>query len=254
MLGLACTAAPPDPRQALPSEVVARLADLLAMIEATGVWPRELLQAYVALIPKASGGSRPQDQRPIAVLDVLYRLWVKGATLAWAPVLHGDYLGASVCWGSAPRRAPATWPSCCPTSSACSPDPPPRRLLRGSVDPERDFSAGPAAQSPLFSPASWAEAAPSWTCSWSSPQISGTSPSGPLALRAGPLPVRPPARQPSGAPPGRTGVGGTRGHGRGPLPHSSIPLPRPLAHLLVLSTTPAPRPPPGLPIRPRRLP
>jgi hypothetical protein len=82
--------------QALPSEVVARLADLLTMIEATGVWPRELLQGYVALIPKASGGSRPQDQRPIAVLDVLYRLWAKGVTLSWAPVLHGAYLGASV--------------------------------------------------------------------------------------------------------------------------------------------------------------
>jgi hypothetical protein len=67
------------------------------MVEDTGVWPQELLQGYVALIPKSSGGgSRPQDQRPIAVLDVLYRLWAKGVTLSWAPVLQGSYLGDSV--------------------------------------------------------------------------------------------------------------------------------------------------------------
>ena len=46
----------------------------------TSVRPRPVspllsrLLGYVALIPKASGGTRPQDQRPIAVLDVLYRL------------------------------------------------------------------------------------------------------------------------------------------------------------------------------------
>eukprot|EP00906_Rhabdomonas_costata_P004015 RCo006024 len=45
------------------------------------------------MIPKASGGTRPQDQRPIAVLDVLYRLWAKGTVLCWAPTLHGHYLG-----------------------------------------------------------------------------------------------------------------------------------------------------------------
>jgi hypothetical protein len=42
--------------QALPQEVLARLAALLAMVEDTGVWPQELLQGYVALIPKSSGG------------------------------------------------------------------------------------------------------------------------------------------------------------------------------------------------------
>ena len=52
--------------------------------------------SYVALIPKASGGSRPLDQRPIAVLYVLYRLWAKGITLSWAPTLHGSFLGPSV--------------------------------------------------------------------------------------------------------------------------------------------------------------
>ena len=87
----------------MPPEVHARLADLLAMVESTGVWPRELLQGYVAIIPKASGGSCPQDQRPIAVLDVLYRLWAKGITLSWAPTPHASFLGPTVLGFSAPR-------------------------------------------------------------------------------------------------------------------------------------------------------
>ena len=65
-------------------------------MEAEGVWPKELLEAYVAMIPKASGGSRPQDQRPITVLDVVYRLWAKGITQVWAPVLQGSYLGPAI--------------------------------------------------------------------------------------------------------------------------------------------------------------
>ena len=45
------------------------------------------------MIPKASGGTRPQDQRPITVLDVVYRLWAKGIIQSWASVLRGVYLG-----------------------------------------------------------------------------------------------------------------------------------------------------------------
>ena len=70
-----------------------RVADLLNLVEDSGQWPTELTRAYVAMIPKASGGTRPQDQRPITVLDVVYRLWSKGVVLAWASVLHGEYLG-----------------------------------------------------------------------------------------------------------------------------------------------------------------
>jgi len=71
-------------------QVVARL---LERVEAEGVWPKELLLAYVSMIPKASGGARPQDQRPIAVLDVLYRLWAMVVVRSWKPVLQGSYLG-----------------------------------------------------------------------------------------------------------------------------------------------------------------
>jgi hypothetical protein len=45
------------------------------------------------MIPKSAGGSRPQDQRPITVLDVLYRIWAKGVVLAWQPILHSSFLG-----------------------------------------------------------------------------------------------------------------------------------------------------------------
>ena len=79
--------------KSLPDDFLQRMADLLTLVETEGTWPRELLVAYVAMIPKASGGTRPQDQRPITVLDVVYRVWAKGTIQTWAPVLHEDYLG-----------------------------------------------------------------------------------------------------------------------------------------------------------------
>ena len=69
------------------------IARLLTMAEENGHWPVEWLDAYVAMIPKASGGSRPQDQRPITVLEVVYRIWSKGVVINWGPTLHNAYLG-----------------------------------------------------------------------------------------------------------------------------------------------------------------
>ena len=45
------------------------------------------------MIPKSAGGTRPRDQRPITVLDLLYHVWSKGVVLSWAPVLQQCYLG-----------------------------------------------------------------------------------------------------------------------------------------------------------------
>jgi hypothetical protein len=45
------------------------------------------------MIPKASGGSRPEDQRPITVLDLPYRVWAKGVVLEWKSVLQSAFLG-----------------------------------------------------------------------------------------------------------------------------------------------------------------
>ena len=82
--------------KSLPDIFLTRLADLLNLVEKEGSWPDELLHAYVAMIPKASGGSRPQDQRPITVLDVAYRVWAKGIVMCWASVLNTAYLGPAV--------------------------------------------------------------------------------------------------------------------------------------------------------------
>ena len=82
--------------KALPDSFLQRVADLLNLVEKESLWPDELLEAYVTMIPEASGGSRPQDQRPITVLDVVYRLWAKGISQVWAPVLQGSYLGPTV--------------------------------------------------------------------------------------------------------------------------------------------------------------
>ena len=51
------------------------LAILLELVETSGLWPRGLLDAYIAMIPKADGDSTPLGQRPLSVLPVVYRLW-----------------------------------------------------------------------------------------------------------------------------------------------------------------------------------
>jgi hypothetical protein len=79
--------------KALPDSWMAAVAQLLNLVEAEGIWPAEWLTAYVVMIPKASGGTRPRDQRPITVLPLLYRVWSKAITLEWAAVLQRAYLG-----------------------------------------------------------------------------------------------------------------------------------------------------------------
>jgi len=81
--------------RSLPEEILAQVAELLNLIEKEQCWPVEFIQAFVTMIPKASGGSRPQDQRPITVLDVLYRLWGKGIVMEWTPQLQSSYLGSA---------------------------------------------------------------------------------------------------------------------------------------------------------------
>ena len=51
------------------------LALVLRHIETIGQWPQGLLDAYIAMIPKAEGDSTPIGQRPLCVLAVVYRLW-----------------------------------------------------------------------------------------------------------------------------------------------------------------------------------
>ena len=51
------------------------LARILTKVEDIGVWPDGLLDAYIAMIPKAGGNATPLGQRPLAVLPVVYRVW-----------------------------------------------------------------------------------------------------------------------------------------------------------------------------------
>ena len=61
--------------KALPLPWFSGLAILLELVESTGNWPQGLLDAYIAMIPKADGDSTPLGQRPLSVLPVVYRLW-----------------------------------------------------------------------------------------------------------------------------------------------------------------------------------
>ena len=66
------------------------------------------------MIPKANGGSRPADQRPITVLDVPYRVWAKGIVLEWLQVLQRQYLGDAAL-GFRAQSGTSMWRSCCKT-------------------------------------------------------------------------------------------------------------------------------------------
>ena len=61
--------------KALPLPWFYGLAILLGLVESTGIWPQGLLDAYIAMIPKAGGDSTPVGQRPLSVLPVVYTLW-----------------------------------------------------------------------------------------------------------------------------------------------------------------------------------
>ena len=50
--------------KALPLPWFSGLAILLELVESTGSWPQGLLDAYIAMIPKADGDSTPSGQRP----------------------------------------------------------------------------------------------------------------------------------------------------------------------------------------------
>ena len=59
----------------LPVSWYDELARILTLVEDTGVWPDGLLDAYIAMIPKADGDATPLGQRPLSVLPVVYRVW-----------------------------------------------------------------------------------------------------------------------------------------------------------------------------------
>ena len=78
--------------EALPLPWFSGLAILVELVETTGVWPQGLLDAYIAMIPKAYGDSTALDQRPLSVLPVVYRLWaslrlghLRGWVEGWLP-------------------------------------------------------------------------------------------------------------------------------------------------------------------------
>ena len=60
--------------KALPESWFDWLALVLSRVELDGIWPEGLLDAYIAMIPKADGDTTPLGQRPLCVLPVVYRI------------------------------------------------------------------------------------------------------------------------------------------------------------------------------------
>ena len=77
---------------ALPQEWHSAVARLLDFVMKGGEWPQQAMEAYVSLIPKGMGTDVGM-QRPITVLELLYRVFATGVVRAWRPVLHNEHLG-----------------------------------------------------------------------------------------------------------------------------------------------------------------
>ena len=84
--------------RALPLPWFSCLAILLELVETPGIWPQGLLDASIAMIPKADGDSAPLGQRPLSVLPVVYRLWsgLRGGCLDRCLVLVMVYIGGGL--------------------------------------------------------------------------------------------------------------------------------------------------------------
>ena len=65
--------------KALPITWFDKLADILVSVEELGVWPAGLLDAYIAIIPKADGDASLLGQRPLCVLPVAYHIWASAS-------------------------------------------------------------------------------------------------------------------------------------------------------------------------------
>ena len=68
------------------------VAILVELVESIGIWPPGLLDACIAMIPKANGDSAFVGQRPLSVLPVACRLWaslrlghLRGWVEGWLP-------------------------------------------------------------------------------------------------------------------------------------------------------------------------
>ena len=59
----------------LPVSWYDELARILTKVEYVGVWPDGLLDADIAMIPKTVGDATHHGQRPLSVLQVVYRIW-----------------------------------------------------------------------------------------------------------------------------------------------------------------------------------
>ena len=95
--------------KALPLTWFSDLAILSELVETTGIWPQGLLDAYIAMIPKADGNSTPLGQRSLSVLPVVYRLWASLGLDICGSGLRGVYQNLFRAWAMVyPRLRPGS--------------------------------------------------------------------------------------------------------------------------------------------------
>ena len=86
----------------LPVSWYDELARILTFVEDFGIWPDGLLDACIAMIPKADGDATPLGQRPLCVLPVMYRVWASARMvqlekwfMSWVP--DSVFIAGSCC-------------------------------------------------------------------------------------------------------------------------------------------------------------
>ena len=86
----------------LPVSWYDELARILTFVEDFGIWPDGLLDACIAMIPKADGDATPLGQRPLCVLPVVYRVWASARMvqlekwfMSWVP--DSVFIAGSCC-------------------------------------------------------------------------------------------------------------------------------------------------------------
>ena len=84
------------------------MAVVLSRVELDGVWPDGLLDACIAMIPKADGDATPIGQRLLCVLPIICRLWASFRLRHWDDWLK-SWLPCSVFSAGGCRGSVLAW-------------------------------------------------------------------------------------------------------------------------------------------------
>ena len=93
----------------LPVVCCDKMAKILPLVEAEGVWPDGILDAYIAMIPKVDGDSTSLGQRPLCVLPIVHRFWGASVRLQQLQDWYQSWVLKSVFCAGGGRSSVDAW-------------------------------------------------------------------------------------------------------------------------------------------------